>query len=108
MSDKQWFELGEESKFLPDSSVEIVVEDRIVAVCHTDGQLYALDGVCPHQGGPLGQGDVHDCILTCPWHGWQFDVRDGQSLLSPHVRHPTLPLKVESGKVWVQLSRQTP
>lgn len=105
MSDTQWFEIGEESKFHPGSSTELVVEDRIVAVFHTDGQLFALDGICPHQGGPLGQGEVHGCILTCPWHGWQFDVRDGQSQLSPHVKQETLPLKVESGKVWVQLSR---
>ena len=98
-----WFEIGGESDFPADSATELVVSDRIVAVCNTEGELHALDGVCPHQGGPLGKGDVEGCILTCPWHGWQFDVRDGQSLLSPHVKHPTLPIKIEAGRVWVEL-----
>ena len=48
------------------------------ALFNVDGTFYALDGVCPHQGGPLGSGEVHNCIVTCPWHGWQFDVRTGQ------------------------------
>lgn len=98
-----WFEVAEAEAFPVDAAQEFVVSGRMVAVCRTAESFYALDGVCPHQGGPLGKGTVHDCVLTCPWHGWQFDVRDGQSLLSPHVRHPTIPVKVEDGKVWVQV-----
>lgn len=99
-----WYEIGAASDFAVDTATELVVGDRIVAVCNAAGEIFALDGVCPHQGGPLGKGTVEGCILTCPWHGWQFDVRDGQSLLSPHVKHPTLPLKVEAGQVWVELA----
>ena len=47
---------------------------RVIALFNVDGTFYALDGVCPHQGGPLGQGTLEGCIVTCPWHGWQFDV----------------------------------
>ena len=104
-----WFEIGSFDDFPAGETRELVVHDRIVAVCHalptgeTKGSLFALDGVCPHQGGPLGKGVLDGCTLTCPWHGWQFDVQDGQSLLSPHVKHPVLPVKVEDGKVWVAL-----
>ena len=102
-----WLEIGVQEDFPPGETRELVVADRMVAVCHTEGQLYALDGVCPHQGGPLGKGSLDGCVLTCPWHGWQFDVRDGQSLLSPHVRHPTIPIKVEAGRVWIEIAEDT-
>lgn len=101
--DMTWHDIGLESDFALGSTTELVVEDRIVAVCNDEGTLYALDGVCPHQGGPLGKGQLENCVLTCPWHGWQFDVRDGQSLLSPHVKHPTLEIKLHENRVFVQL-----
>ena len=69
----------------PGSVQELVVEDRIVALYNVDGTLFALDGVCPHQGGPLGKGALEGCLVTCPWHGWQFDVTDGRH--QPTGRH---------------------
>lgn len=50
-----------------------------IAVVRFHGQLYALSNVCPHQNGPLGEGRVRDGYLECPWHGYQFDPRTGQS-----------------------------
>ena len=57
---------------------EVVSGDRVIALFNVAGTFYALDGVCPHQGGPLGQGTLEGCVVTCPWHGWQFDVTSGQ------------------------------
>jgi nitrite reductase (NADH) small subunit len=51
----------------------------------------------------LGKGCLRGHVVTCPWHGWQFDVRTGQHQFSPTVKQPTLPLKVEDGKVLVQM-----
>ncbi len=101
-----WIDVGAEDEFPPGSSSELVAADRMVALYNVDGQFHALDGVCPHQGGPLGKGQLDGCIVTCPWHGWQFDVRDGQSQLSPGVRHPSLPTKVEAGRVLIQLDAE--
>lgn len=75
----------------------------MVALVHVDGTFYALDGVCPHQGGPLGQGELCDHLVTCPWHGWQFDVRSGRSQLSENVVQPSFRCKVERGQVYIDL-----
>lgn len=99
-----WIDIGAESDFAPGTATECVVADRIVAVFNVDGEFRAMDGVCPHQGGPIGKGEMQGCIVTCPWHGWQFDVRDGQSQLSPGVQHPTFEAKVENGRVFIAIS----
>lgn len=85
----------------PGSAIERIVGDRVVAIFNVDGALYALDGVCPHQGGPLGKGMLEGCIVTCPWHGWQFDVRDGANSLSARIRQPSLPVRVEAGAILI-------
>jgi nitrite reductase (NADH) small subunit len=58
------------------------VGDREVAVFNVDGVLYAIDGTCPHQGGPLAEGWFEDGVVTCPWHAWCFDVRTGKMALA--------------------------
>jgi nitrite reductase/ring-hydroxylating ferredoxin subunit len=87
----------------PGGSLETVVGESIVALFNVDGQFFALDGICPHQGGPLGEGKLTGCIVTCPWHGWQFDVRTGQHQLSRTLAQPRFETKVEDGAVWVEL-----
>ena len=98
-----WIYIAEEEDCPPGTAREFVAEGQVVALFNVESSLYALDGVCPHQGGPLGQGSLEGCLVTCPWHGWQFDVRNGQSQLSPGVRHAVLPTKREQGKIFVRL-----
>jgi nitrite reductase/ring-hydroxylating ferredoxin subunit len=52
--------------------------DLEVAVFNVDGKFYVLKNECPHAGGPLGEGFLDGPVVTCPWHGWQFDVTSGQ------------------------------
>ena len=85
------------------SGCELIVDNRVIALFHVDGSFFALDGICPHQGGPLGKGRLNGCVLTCPWHGWQFDVRTGQHQINPSLRHPSFPVKVEGDEVFVDL-----
>lgn len=73
----------------------------MVALFNVEGTIHALDGICPHQGGPLGKGKLHGCIVTCPWHGWQFDVATGQHQASKSLVHPKYGVKVEGGIVYV-------
>jgi nitrite reductase (NADH) small subunit len=98
-----WLKIAALDECPPGSAIELVAGERIIALFNVDGAFYALDGVCPHQGGPLGQGDLAGCIVTCPWHGWQFDVRNGQHQLSPRLRQPTIPVRVEGNAVFVDL-----
>ena len=74
----------------------------MIALFNVDGQFHALDGVCPHQGGPLGQGELCGTIVTCPWHGWQFDVSNGLNQITPTICQPQFALKVEAGRVLVR------
>jgi nitrite reductase/ring-hydroxylating ferredoxin subunit len=85
----------------PGEARELVVAGRLIALFNVDGQFFALDGVCPHQGGPLAKGTLCGQIVTCPWHGWQFDVRDGQHQISATMKQPTIPVKVQDGEILV-------
>lgn len=49
---------------------------EIALFCYKN-KLYAIENCCPHEGGPLAEGTFDGAIVTCPWHSWQFDVRDG-------------------------------
>lgn len=52
-------------------------DDRI-AICLFEDRVYAVDGTCPHSGGPLAQGALHGRTLVCPWHAWEFDCVTGE------------------------------
>lgn len=56
----------------------VVIGDRPIALFKVAGEVYAIDHRCPHQGGPLANGFVHHCRVTCPLHGWVFDLRTGE------------------------------
>ena len=60
-----------------EQSVEVVFQGDIIAVYRHANQLYAVDGICMHQGGPLARGRVVDGTVICPWHGWQYDLATG-------------------------------
>jgi nitrite reductase (NADH) small subunit len=99
-----WFRVVAVRDFQPGISQEFVVDGRIVALLRVGDEFFALDGICPHQGGPLGKGRLTGCIVTCPWHGWQFDVRTGQHQVNQSIRHASFPVKIEEGDVFVDLS----
>ena len=61
----------------------------MVAVANVAGEFHVIDGLCPHQGGPLGTGTLCGTVLTCPWHGWQFDVTTGKPVSYTHLTLPT-------------------
>lgn len=101
-----WIRVASVAECPEGSAGEFVAEGRIVAVFHTSEGLFALDGVCPHQGGPLGKGKLSGCIVTCPWHGWQFDVRSGQHQTSRSLVHPGFAVKIEGDGIYVDLETQ--
>jgi 3-phenylpropionate/trans-cinnamate dioxygenase ferredoxin subunit len=79
-----------------------VVGDHDVAVANVDGQFYAFTDVCTHDGGPLAEGDLDDCVIACPRHGARFDIVTGQVLSLPAVAPiPVYDLKVEGDEIRV-------
>ncbi len=101
---------------IPPGSRKIVeVAGRSIGIFNVDGELHALRNRCPHQGGPLcegfvmaslrssGPGDYDhrpgEALVRCPWHGWEFDVRTGQSWFDPQkTRVKRYPVSVEAGE----------
>jgi nitrite reductase/ring-hydroxylating ferredoxin subunit len=73
-----------------------------LAVYHLGGSLYAVEDRCPHAGAVLSEGELDGAVVTCPRHGSQFDVRDGDRLRGPaDVPLRTFPLLEESGFVYL-------
>jgi nitrite reductase/ring-hydroxylating ferredoxin subunit len=98
-----WIPIAEASECPPGTSIERVAAGRMVAIANVDGTLYALDGLCPHQGGPLGTGVLCGTVLTCPWHGWQFDVTTGRHRVSATVRQAVHEVRERGGRIEVCL-----
>ena len=69
--------VGSLTKLPRGSMMEVAAGGRYYAICNTEDGVHALDGVCPHHGGPLGQGALNGFAVTCPWHAWEFDCRTG-------------------------------
>jgi nitrite reductase/ring-hydroxylating ferredoxin subunit len=86
----------------PGSVTEVMVEGKPVALCNVGGTVRALDGVCPHHGGPLGQGAMNGEHVTCPWHAWEFHSATGENDFDPSIRVATYAVKVEGGEIWVE------
>lgn len=81
----------------------MVAAGRVFAVYNVDGQFHALDGICPHAGGPLGKGTLRGGVVTCPWHGWQFHVATGQHCLNARICAASFPTELQNGQVCIQL-----
>ena len=89
----------------PGAAHAVRVGDRFVALFNVGGAVHATDNVCPHAGGPLARGRRGGpCgeIVTCPWHGWRFNVRTGEVVEEPaSERLATYPVRIEAGEVWI-------
>ncbi len=81
--------------------VEAFAEDRAVVLVRVDGSFYAVDSVCPHAGGPLGEGELEGTKLTCPWHGWSYDVTTGQSAVDRATCLETFEVRIDGDDVYV-------
>ncbi len=87
---------------------EFVVGGRVIAVFHSEEGFHALDGICPHAGGPLAQGMLRQRVVTCPWHGWQFDVTTGCHQINARIAQQTYAVVLRDGDIYVDLAPTTP
>jgi nitrite reductase (NADH) small subunit len=77
--------------------------DKVICVANVNGTITAMDNVCLHRGGPLGQGVIEKGKVVCPWHGWAWDPRTGQAGDNPNVKLAVYPLKIENGEVLIEI-----
>lgn len=82
---------------------EFALGSRMLCVARVNGELAALDNVCLHRGGPLGQGTIEGGKIVCPWHGWAFDPKTGEAGHSKLAKVQTFPISVEGDQVFVDL-----
>jgi 3-phenylpropionate/trans-cinnamate dioxygenase ferredoxin subunit len=81
----------------------VEVDGVLVVVVNLAGEYYAIEDVCTHDGGPLGEGELAGHELICPRHGARFDVRTGEALTLPAFEAaPTYEVRVENGNVLVE------
>lgn len=81
--------------------VEVFAGDQAIVLVRVDGEVYAVDSVCPHAGGPLGEGELDGTRITCPWHGWSYDVTTGKCGVDPSTRVETFAVRIDGEDVFV-------
>ena len=87
----------------PGRAKEFTVGDKIICVANVEGECSAMDNVCLHRGGPLGEGNLSGSVVTCPWHGWKFDVRTGSFTVIPTLKVTTYKVREQEGSVMVEV-----
>jgi nitrite reductase (NADH) small subunit len=86
-----------------ETGLEVIAGGRVIALFRIDGKVQAIDGICAHAGGPLARGTITNGVVTCPWHGWQYDVSTGTHCLTPTICQQTFAVTVEGDDVFVEL-----
>lgn len=116
----RWVFVAQVSDVSPGQVRRVEVEGWVLAVVNLRGKFYALHGVCPHQGGPLAEGELWNDALECPWHHFHFDLETGRNLYPANVYPDDMPelrqelrparvfaVKVRDNRVFVALPVRT-
>ena len=82
---------------------EFELAGKTICVANVNGTISAMDNVCLHMGGPLGQGVIEGNKLVCPWHGWEYDPISGQLSDDPASKLTIYPLRIENGEVMIEI-----
>jgi nitrite reductase/ring-hydroxylating ferredoxin subunit len=82
---------------------EFQVGGQAVAIANVAGKFFAINSVCAHEGGPLGEGELDGTTVTCPWHLWQYDVTTGKVAQNPAIGVDSYPVEVRGEDVFVDV-----
>jgi 3-phenylpropionate/trans-cinnamate dioxygenase ferredoxin subunit len=101
---RRFFKVGLLSE-IPEPGLKVVsAGKRRILVARCNGQVYAMDDRCTHDGGPLGEGEMEDTEIACPRHGARFDLKTGRALCLPAVgRAAIYSVEVRNGEIYVGL-----
>jgi 3-phenylpropionate/trans-cinnamate dioxygenase ferredoxin subunit len=102
MSD--FVEVAQLDQILPGASSAVLEGDKSIALFNVDGQIYAIDDVCAHQGSSLAQGKLDGKVVTCRSHGWRYDVTTGNLTTVPDFGVASYPVQVVEGKIMVAIT----
>lgn len=109
MDNARWYDLGSAEELAKSSLRQITIGRTRIALTYKDGRFGAISGACNHVGGPLGEGRLDGEYVVCPWHHWKFHCRTGEGEPGfEQDRVPSYELKVEDGRLYVNLKQATP
>lgn len=99
----RWVAIARSDELGEDAGIERVVEGQLIAVIRHAGRVFAIEALCAHHGGPLAQGRLADGCVTCPWHGWQYNLADGTQTTSGAQLIQSYPAREREGHVEVAM-----
>ncbi len=99
----EWIQIVGTDEVSPGNGMVVEVKDKCLAVFNVDGTFHVIDNMCLHRGGPLGEGDLEGETVTCPWHGWEYDVKTGQCINNPSSNVKAYKTIIEDGGVKIEL-----
>jgi len=86
-----------------DEAKEFPCGDKTICIANVNGTFTAMDNVCLHLGGPLGEGTIENGKVVCPWHGWAYDPKTGEAAHNARAKIALYPLKIENGEVLIEV-----
>ena len=96
-----WIRAADLDRVQPSRPIAVKLAGRQIALFVHDGQVHACNNRCPHEGYPLVEGSLDaDCVLTCHWHNWKFDLKTGATVYGGDQLR-VYPVRVQGGAVWV-------
>jgi len=98
----EWIRIGASSDF--DEGIKLIdIGRRKIAITRLGGQLFAFNGLCPHAGGPMHRSETEGSVITCPLHGWRFNLLDGGKELHNYRALSVYEIRSENGEVSVRI-----
>ena len=100
---EEFVRVAKRSEIPQDTGKCVEAGGREIALFCVGGQVSAMNHVCPHQGGPLAEGGLEGKVVTCPWHGWQFDVTTGVCTFNDSIKQEIFKVKEEGEDIFVEV-----
>ncbi|KAA5541413.1 Rieske (2Fe-2S) protein [Roseiconus nitratireducens] len=108
MENENWIDVASAADLKARGAMEVVLEGNIIALFNVQDVPYALDGLCAHQGGPIAKGQISETdrkqpCVTCPWHGWQYELATGIQTVNRQPLQRTFPVRERDGRIEIRL-----
>ena len=102
----KYISVGRVEDYPPGKGSHIFVHGEPIALFQVDGNFFAINYVCPHMGGPLGEGMLNGFVVNCPWHNWTFDIRTGLADYAGGHSVSAYEVLVENGEIKIGWLKQ--
>ena len=96
---REWISVDLPAPLIDGQAKEVMIRGRVIALFRQEGDLFAMDGMCAHQGGPIAEGVVEHGCVTCPWHGWQYELATGIQTINRQPLQETFQVRENDGLV---------